>query len=293
MVLKINGEKVDFTLENEKNAYEMVSSIFSTLSKDDILVVKVIIDGKEYLINDMALKNIPLENIGEMNVLAQKKDEIVYDLLFECQRLFFEIKRELKENKLSRKKEILDVLNWVKETVETVSGLGYFHNTEANTICVSIDRIIQYISDVEKSSLQVESLINILDSLEDYIRTVRERVVFGELPSQEDLKERIEKTIDLLPQISEAFQTGDDKKAFNNINCVLSTLETFCIYLKKHINSYSDDRKSKLAVLYEDLNSILMRIIEAFENQDLILISDLFEYELSDKLKEYLDIVFK
>lgn len=293
MILKINGESVDYTLENEKNAYEIVTSIFNELAREDALVVKVEIDGKSYLPSDESLKELGLEDIKVLEVTAQKKDEIVYELLFETQRLLREVKNEIRENNLTKRNEIVDVLSWIRETLDTVNKLGYFHASEASTMLASLDKIIKYIVEVDEKGFQSSAFINVIDTLEEFIRNVREKLVMAELPKESELKEMVNKAFRSLPTISEDFQTGNDKGALEKVEELVSTLEICCVYLRRNIRSYSKEKQEKLSEIYERLNSLLMRIVDAFENQDVVLISDLLEYELSDSLKNYIDVMFE
>ncbi len=290
MQLKINNEIVDFVLENEKNALDVIKAISDFLAKEEALVTRITIDGKEVNFDEEKLKQLLLENITEINIFAQKKEEVIYDLLLECQRLLNEVKISIKERKFEQKGEIIEILNWIKETIHTISKTGYITNTESNTIISSIEKIIG-IFDISEKDINFEMLSSVIDSIVNYIKAVREKVVSFKLPSIEEIETIIEECNNLLPEVSEAFQIGNDKLALDKIGMIINIMEVLTAYLKKNIKSFEEKKQENVRNLYESMNSLLIKIIEAFENMDAVLIGDLFEYELASQLTEYKKII--
>lgn len=290
MKLKINNEIVDFVLENEKNVLDVLKSLSQLLASEDALITRILIDGKEINFDDEALSKISIDNVKEIEVIAQKKEEVIYDLFLECQRLLSEVKNSLKEKGLNQKQEIIDAFNWVKDTIQTISKTGYIGNSESITIISSIDKVIKFF-DLDEKDINLETLMSVIDSLVNYIKAVREKLIYFQLPQKEELGSLIEESLSLLPKVSEAFQIGNDREALQNVEYLINVMEILTAFLKRNIKTFKEDKQEKVGKLYEDMNSLLTRVIEAFENMDMVLIGDLFEYELSTQLSNYKEVV--
>ncbi|MEJ5284116.1 MAG: hypothetical protein ACP5Q5_03140 [Brevinematia bacterium] len=290
MKLKINNEIVDFVLENEKNVLDVLKSLSQLLASEDALITRILIDGKEINFDDEALSKISIDNVKEIEVIAQKKEEVIYDLFLECQRLLTEVKNSLKEKGLNQKQEIIDAFNWVKDTIQTIAKTGYIGNSESITIISSIDKVIKFF-DLDEKDINIETLISVIDSLVNYIKAVREKLIYFQLPKKEELGHLIEESLSLLPKVSEAFQVGNDREALQSVEYLINVMEILTAFLKRNIKTFKEDKQEKVGKLYEDMNSLLTRVIEAFENMDMVLIGDLFEYELSTQLSNYKEVV--
>lgn len=75
--------------------------------------------------------------------------------------------------------------------------------------------------------------------------------------------------------ISDLIQEGKEQEAFNIIAQVAEGLQ----WIDDAINATKDYHKNKLSL--EELNGFVEEISEALENEDYILVSDLFAYEVT------------
>ena len=87
------------------------------------------------------------------------------------------------------------------------------------------------------------------------------------------LKKGIENVVDLI-------QEGNEIEGVKNIIPVFDGIE----YISKVINLTKEVQKDEINL--DDLNNQLKEIIEAFENEDYILIGDLLNYELLPVLED-------
>jgi hypothetical protein len=79
-------------------------------------------------------------------------------------------------------------------------------------------------------------------------------------------------------EVSLLLQTGKDRQAMDRIirfSEVTQRLLDIVPFLPK------DDERHKL---FEELNPVLRQLLEAFDSKDLVLIGDLFEYEVAPRL---------
>ncbi|GEM_PF-1296511 len=293
MVILLNGEKLDVTLENEKSVSDIIESLTNELNKREIVITSITVDDKKYDIGEKELKGLSIEKINVLEVEASKKEELVETLLEECKKVLGNISNEIRKNSFKHAKEISELLSWVKETLETINRLSFFDLTEARLITSTIDQIISYTEDKNRDINRYGSIISIIDSLTKYIDAVRLKFSTNYSISRDEILEAVSESVTILPEISEAFQMGRDREAFDKINRIISVLEICSVYLKKNFINFSDVEKDDIGKLYEGINILLTQIVEAFENSDAVLLGDLLEYELPDKLEKYKRIILK
>jgi hypothetical protein len=293
MTIILNGERLDVTIENEKNAFDVVEFMTNELSKKEIIITSIEIDGKNYGVGDHRLKDMDLQNIDTIKLEASTKEELVDTLLEECKKVLTNISADIKKNGFSHSREFGELFAWIKETIETINKFSLFNMTEAKMILSTIDKITDYINNGKRDENKGASIIAIIESLIKYIEAIRFKFSANYSLTRDDILEAVNDSIRILPEISEAFQTGKDREAFDKINKIISVLEICCVFLRKNYSSLSVNEKDEVGILYEDINALLTRILEAFENSDAVLLGDLLEYELPDKIESYKRIILK
>lgn len=92
--------------------------------------------------------------------------------------------------------------------------------------------------------------------------------------------EYMERLEDGIREVVEFFQSGDITKACEIIPDITSGIE----WIIDVINLTKESQAEKIDV--DVINEKLQELIEAFENQDYILVGDLFNYELLPLLKD-------
>ncbi len=293
MIVKLNGEVLDVTLENEKTALDVVDSLSRELNKKEIIMTSISINNTQYNVEDKKMKDIKISQIDEINIEASTKDELVGSLLEECRKVLMNIASDIKKNEFAHVKEFNELFLWIKETIETINRLSLFNLVEVKLLISTIDQLTAYLNSKEKDDSKIGSIISILESLIKYIDAIHLKISTNFSITSGELMDAIQESILILPEISEAFQVGHDKDAYDKINKIISILEICCIYLRKNISSFSADEKDEIEGLYEEINSLLTQIVEAFENGDAVLLGDLLEYELPEKLENYKRIILK
>ncbi len=289
----LNDEKLDITIENEKTAFDVIDGLSKELSKKEIIITSVSIDDKNYGADDDILKRIGIEDIGALKLEASTKEDLIDSLLEECKKVLKNVSEDIKDNRFVHSKEFGELLSWVRETIETINKLSLFNMNESKMILSTIDKITEYIGDENRDESKSSSIIAIIESLVKYIEAIRFKFSANYSVTRDDILAAVEESIEILPLISEAFQTGKDKDAFDKINKIISALEICSVFLRKNYGTFSVNEKGEIGILYEDINALLTRIVEAFENSDSVLLGDLLEYELPDKLESYKRIILK
>ncbi len=291
MIIKVNGEMLDVTLENEKTAYDIIDSLILELNKREMVISSIKINEHYYTLEDEELKSFFIEDISEINVEVSKKEELVMSLLEECKNMLHNISNDLKKNGYTHVKEFNELFQWITETIQSINKISLFNMMEVRLISSTIDQILEYLNNDEKNLNKIESLSAVLESLVKYLEAIELKINTNFTVTKEQILEAINGCIEVLPEISEAFQMGKDKDALSKINTVISVLELCCIYLRKNLYSFSEIEHDEIDNLYNEINALLTQIVEAFENGDIVLLGDLLEYELPEKLENYKGII--
>lgn len=293
MELKLNGQKINFSLQNEKSVHDFLDSLSVILAQDNLVIASAEVDGKSYAVGDEPLKDIQIDNTGLLSVEAMTREDLVNSLLGETKRLLQNIAADLKTNGFSNAARYLDLFNWVHDTVELINRHSVFNMVEAKLILSTIRQIRDYLQSDTRDDSKSVSMAAIVASLVEYIEAIEIKMSNNFTIKRDDLKNAIEEGLNLLPEISSDFQLGKDKDALSKINRVISVIEFSCLYLKKNRAELTAEQKEDVDDLYEEMNSLLSEVVEAFENGDVVLIGDLLEYELPEKLEKYRSIVLE
>ena len=239
------------------------------------------------------LAGIPAHSIKTIALTALKKDELISNLLGECKRLLGNISKDLKLNAYRNAAQYQDLFTWISETIQTINKLAYFQLVEVKLLLSTIRQIQEYLKSDEKDAGKTVSLAGVIESMMSYLDAIQLKILTDFSVSAEELSQAIDDSEALLPEIAEAFQIGRDKDAFEKINKIINILELCCIYLRKNLAAFSESERLEIDNLYEEINSLLTQIVDAFESGDAVMLGDLLEYELPGKLENYKNIVLE
>jgi len=293
MVLYINEEKVDIVIEFEKNAYEVIQSLAGFLAGESLVISSVEINGNTYSLDDSALKNYEINDSLVINIDAQTRQELVESLLRESKTILNNIVNDIKINSFANSGKFVDLFLWIIETVDLINKNSLFKLVEVRLITSTIQQLIDYLKSDARDENKSESMIGIILNLVEYIEAIELKTSTDFTINKSDLEKAIDEAQELLPDISADFQVGKDKEALNKINKIISVLEFCCLYLKKNLQIFNRNEQDDIDDLYNSMNSMLGEIVEAFENGDVVLIGDLLEYELPEKLEIYKNIILE
>lgn len=291
MNLKVNGEKLNVVLEEEKSALDVVNSMIKALHNDDALIASIQIDGKYYALEDEALKTLKVEQIGDIEIELSSREELSAHLLTECKGMLKNIAADLRQNGYAHAGQFKELFNWISGTIQAVSSVSRMNLAESRLLLSTIKQITDYLNSEEKSGDKTASLASIVENLVDYIEAIRLKITADFDVTGDQLEKEIDDCLTLLPEISSGFQMGKDREALGKINQVINVIELCSFYLQKNLGSFSGEKRDEVDEFYKDINFLLNQIVEAFENGDVVLLGDLMEYELPDKLEQYRSLV--
>lgn len=327
MKIFINGKELYATLENEKNAYEVLKPLEEWCNSNSFLINRIIINEKEmspYI--DKEYETIPIENIKQIEIEALSHSEYYLSSIMSITEYIEKISKTdsatLTENDIEALK---DGIFWVLDSIPRAIFLCNM-NLETHGV-------IHILKMLEVKLERLNSLKNNEKDEEDYLNKVKEFfqddlkpfVNDKVLPAMELVLEdaKINTMIifandinennalykigtlpkfqpfitEILDEVVNKLQTGKDKEAFIYAEkfshivglsfSILSKVAEVC-----SIN-YSNVKIEKVSLLdaINDFNSIMNNLLDAFSNEDYISIADLLEYEIKEKIENIMDYI--
>ncbi len=325
MDIVIEGNKLDFELEKENNVLEVVESIEGWLSQKYEVIDELTIDGNSVLPSEKdKLEGALVSETDVVEIKTLNHLEYAIHSLLELQdylnrfvdRLNEDTKTEMDNDK---KDEILDGLKWIHGILLNISRIlhldmntVFVHNiplsdivTQNNVILVELDTY-KYNLSVFEEIMETRLKANLI-AIKDYVPKIMNNLVFRytnpkDLTEEhicgnlEDVMNTIKAFIPRIPDIGTNLQAGKQLEAYMDIKNVLAMMEILVGHLRKLEEllkiKYSDLVVDKINVdqLNKEFNELLLQLSEAFTNNDIVLLGDLLEYELIDKLEIYLRI---
>lgn len=287
MTLTIDKTPIDFTLENESSLEDVVKSISKWLSEHHLIIEKLYINEQDYSLRDFDIalndvKDISVETISFKDLNINNLSWIIF--------FFNSLIKALNAWDSKVLNQVEKEIPFVLEHIPTLLSLDYTTNEDiySNQI-TDILKKYDYFK-CSEDSVNKDEVIGLFNSI---VILLTER-----LNEFENTKEELKATILLLnsfrediESISILLQSGKEDKAalimskFTNVFQKLIRIITFNINDKEIIgdNNISD--------FTNELNEILTELLEGYESQDVVLIGDILEYELSPRIKKLNEII--
>lgn len=324
MKIFINGKELSATLENEKNAYEVLKPVEEWCNSNSFLINRIIIDEKEmspYI--DKEYKTIAIENIKKIDIEALSHSEYYLSSMISIIE-YIEKVSKVDSITLSEKdiEDLKDGIFWILDSVPRAIFLcnmnlethGVIHilkmlevklerlntltdNEEYNNYSDKVKEFFQddfkpFLNDKVLPSMDMvlqDAKINAIIIFANNINENNALYKIGTLPKFQPF------IIEILDEVVDKLQTGKDKEAFIYAEkfshivglsfSVLSKVAEICSI------DYSNIKIDNISLLdsINDFNSMMNNLLDAFSNEDYISIADLLEYEIKEKIENIMD----
>ena len=324
MKIFINGKELFATLENEKNAYEVLKPVEEWCNSNSFLINRILIDEKEmspYI--DEEYKNIAIENIKKIDIEALSHSEYYLSSMISIIE-YIEKVSKVDSITLSEKdiEDLKDGIFWILDSVPRAIFLcnmnlethGVIHilkmlevklerlntltdNEEYNNYSDKVKEFFQddfkpFLNDKVLPSMDIvlqDAKINAIIIFANNINENNALYKIGTLPKFQPF------IIEILDEVVDKLQTGKDKEAFIYAEkfshivglsfSVLSKVAEICSI------DYSNIKIDNISLLdsINDFNSMMNNLLDAFSNEDYISIADLLEYEIKEKIENIMD----
>ncbi len=324
MEVQINNHKIDFELEKEENTADIVASIGKWAQERDLIFSAVFIDDDTFYPDEVPTTD--LDSISTINCIVESRSDIVFQSISEAINysdrvvLFIEDAQEQNEVDLDEIYHFTEGINW---TVTVSNYLFSLLELSADDIKYKDITAAKLLEDLQKDGEALEVIkdakaaLGKLEQLKDFFVSVRE--IMQMLLTSENLKSLIMKSIEspdtiinLLQEIKKqgaeelqniqniavAFQTGKDAEGVERINRFLDFFYTYSRTCYQVIPVFNLDIKTvivneiSLEEKNEQFSDLLSEVTDALENEDMISLADIMEYEIMpamEDLEEYID----
>jgi len=264
MEIKINGNLLDFSLDEENTLGEVLANLEGWLSNSGHRIANLSIDGNE--VNASMVESAFSKKVESIKSI-EIKTIIIADLTSESLQSLLKDIDDFENLNFDEKKNFHDT--W-KESAEAqyISAeipdlfaycVNTFLNGELNPLVLR--------SIVEEIQREVNEPADELKKIEPVLNEICDRLI--ELP------------LDI--------QTGKDARAAQTIQLFSAITEKiFRIVRQLDTQNYLDktEKIKPLTQLITEFGNILKDLLEAYEKNDSVLVGDITEYEASVKIKE-------
>lgn len=324
MKIFINGKELSATLENEKNAYEVLKPVEEWCNSNSFLINRILMDEKEmspYI--DEEYKTIAIENIKKIDIEALSHSEYYLSSMISIIE-YIEKVSKVDSITLSEKdiEDLKDGIFWILDSVPRAIFLcnmnlethGVIHilkmlevklerlntltdNEEYDNYSDKVKEFFQddfkpFLNDKVLPSMDMvlqDAKINAIIIFANNINENNALYKIGTLPKFQPF------IIEILDEVVDKLQTGKDKEAFIYAEkfshivglsfSVLSKVAEICSI------DYSNIKIDNISLLdsINDFNSMMNNLLDAFSNEDYISIADLLEYEIKEKIENIMD----
>ena len=306
MKIFINGKELSATLENEKNAYEILKPVEEWCNSNSFLINRIIIDEKELSPEiNKEYETIEIDNIKKIEIEALSHSEYYLSSIISIIEYIENVSKTdsatLTENDIEALK---DGIFWILDSIPRAIFLcnmnlethGIIHILKMlevklerlNTITDNekedeeyLDKVKEFFQDDLKPFINDKVLPAMELVLED--AKINTMLIFANDINKNNALYKIGTLpkfqpfiTEILDEVVEKLQTGKDKEAFIYCSIDYSNIKIENISLIDAIN---------------DFNSMMNNLLEAFSNEDYISIADLLEYEIKEKIENIMDYI--
>jgi hypothetical protein len=310
MEIQINSCPVDFSVENEKNASEVLNSISKWATDRDLVLTEAWINNSSYSINDVP--DIPIGEVNLINCVVQSRAEIavssINDAVDYCGKSIRFIENALDNGDIDREK--IDLLrggiDWIAAISTGVAellgvSLNEFRYRDKNAFEV-VDELMKF---GDRLSGGAEDVIKLLkDNVHLYV-SVREilkilsqsehmRNLLAQSPDSPDsiiqslheIKSSLPGQINNLIETAVAYQTGKDGLGSEKIQIFIDFIYKLTRTCQQagpmfgiNLSEIRVDGTS-LADKSASIEGLLREIVSSLESNDIISLADILEYEM-------------
>ena len=277
MIITINEEKIDYTLENEKTAGDIISAIREWLENSGILISEIKLDDKIAPLHETNWENTDLQNISviALKTITLKESRIRQ---IETALNYFNLLVDAAD------KNDLDTIGELSEGFSDLTLLlnNIFGDLDYKELAEGIvSELNEHGFPVTDSSVYNSGKDIIADS-ENFIKILESRLNEISNPGEEAVSAAgaLASMADELENVAVNLQTGKEMEAMQTIILLTELMQALLRSM-----SWSDVTEETENYVSEIFN-ILSELEEALKASDTVLIGDLLEYELKPKLLE-------
>ncbi len=327
MEILINGHPIEFSLENEKTIAEVVNSISRWARERDLIFTQFRVDGRDYGVENPP--DVPVEQAGNVNCVIQSRAELVVNSINEasayCEKLVHFMKSAgddavIPEDRIDEMKTGIDWLFEVSTSIfsllEIDPGTMKFRDGKVSDLFRDIGEF--RIALAESTAAMPAPLMGLNADLFVHFRDVMRMILLSENMRRTAINStdspdtvllmlngiilEIPSRIQNIEQAAVDYQTGKDVEASEQLEIFIDFVYRYLrvCHQVKPVFGVDTERIIHDGVSLPDrnleINGLLNQMLSALENNDIISLSDILEYEMKpalETLSGYCDSIFR
>jgi hypothetical protein len=315
MEIFVNNHKLDADLDTEKTIGDIVAGVNNWVESNQKYVVSCFVDGNDYDLSIM--EELDIDKIDRIDFIIGEEMDVLVSSLEELDRYVDTIgstligRDSLTENE---SRDLSEGIIWIdtivtsakkllKLNLDTIRPMG-----KGKNVLEILDNLHKSVSHLESVS-KIENFLEDLRDLKLFILDLRTRTEILDLNKEQlleilkDYTNSMDSIKTNFMKVNENFQSGRDKLASEMLTDGIGKMNTLLTALISLRNSHPQLELEKIEIENENLssynknlNECLTQIAMGLENNDLVEVGDILEYELPDLLdglKPYLDKIIE
>lgn len=322
----LNGKNIEFDVETIKSFKQFIEELRIALLNNSMIIDTIKVNGKQ-----IDIKNLPdydIENIEKFEVTAEDLNIVVINTLSEMVDYVNKFLNVVEE--LCSTIDFNNLQNYIPTFQKIISGLQWIFTGIRNcekAIGVDYNEIIVEDVSLNKKIEEYENLLGLFKAsvisgnekkIKEHLFNNLTKILKGSTEilknlfnifksmhfTSDELKEQIKYFQEQFIQkpkvyesISEKIQVGDEREGIEIFKKEIGFFEDWVVFLKKLEKTFHNITLrlfiNEKSIFDHNKNFMdkLKELTEAFENEDLILISDIIEYEMKEFIDIYLEFL--
>jgi hypothetical protein len=275
VVIKVNAEPIDFTLEKEAVLSDVVKGVQQWVGGSGFVVTEILMGGRDLLsLPRREWESTPIASASELDFRVSRSTDVRIEHWTAVRAWMGMLEREAAEPGASLEElagSVPSTLASIRKNPFLPPGSQDLERLESLMSGQDASRIRQWPEDKKREAAALISRLG--GALDARITEAAhpQEAVKAHLPKLRELHAR-------MPDVPLLLQTGKDRQAMEIVagfSELLQKLLDIVPFLPK------DGEREKI---FEELNPILKQVVTAFDAKDFVLIGDLFEYEIAPRL---------
>lgn len=295
MKIYMNGQEMDYTLENENNIIDVIKSIEDWLKKSQMLITKLDLDGKPYTYEILCReKNMKIDAVKKMEIEANHINDVHLVQINAVMKYLKKATDALDNSDADSMEDLLKDYTDIHLLLCSIFGIRDIDASIPELFL--LDKIFAGTTAGMVRSWIQENKQEAMDAISQI--TIKLRLLQNEITNPlvtlGEVIQKLKNSQKDISNVSVLLQTGKDREAMQIIvNFSELTQSLLRIFTNIQFTKILHDLKFKNKTFdqfYTDFNKNLHELIEAFEKKDLVLIGDLLEYEIAPSIEEIIDV---
>ncbi|MGQ9844022.1 MAG: hypothetical protein ACUVRK_10710 [Spirochaetota bacterium] len=324
MQLLINDHPVDFSIEKESTVKDVMISVHNWASQRSLIFSGAIVDGVLY--QPGTAPETPIQDIKNINCYVQSVGDVVIDSIKEgiayCSRAgeFLKGKESLAQLTDNEFVQLNYGIEWIVSVMQSVLHMLGLERGDVRfkdmTVQQYIDSIksLQHLIEHNRADSDINQINELFHDATTLFRVLLcsdalRHLVMQSVDSPDvlfhtllDLKAMVSQQVNNLEMIAGMYQKGKDNEALEIIHALVDFLYLYmrtCYQVSPVFGINLSDiefNNQSLEELNIKLQDMLSEIVTIMENNDIVSLSDILEYELQPLIKEvdnYLEILLQ